>query len=292
MTAQQKREMELSGIIGPGGRLDRPIKPGMLRVPKRVELLNNQLHYNDTDYRLVPTSPVLLQSFIALKEADNNSILRFAKRWGVLRICRHGLPDSHLPYGQMNDQVMGHAFKFCSPQDTDLVEGCWYCERISEWRTWAAEIEAVLNIAANLNNGKVGSDQDWAQLSKWIEEGVWDLLYEPLEPLESQFRLFIWVLRGWIEVANLHPSLTRKDGKWSLSFFTGGLFQGLTLRLILAVTTTDSLAVCSACGVSYFPERRPDSQRRNYCQLCRRSGVPIRDAQRASRERKRKERKK
>jgi hypothetical protein len=35
---------------------------------------------------------------------------------------------------------------------------------------------------------------------------------------------------------------------------------------------------CHECGLLYSPLRRPAKSRRNYCELCRSAGIPLRDA--------------
>jgi hypothetical protein len=60
------------------------------------------------------------------------------------------------------------------------------------------------------------------------------------------------------------------------------LFGALAVQLLFAVSRTDGLAVCSACGSPYCPPRKPRIDQRHYCSGYRRRGA-WRDAQRARR---------
>lgn len=100
----------------------------------------------------------------------------------------------------------------------------------------------------------------------------------------------VWdILNTLIELSDLRPYLHREpenNGKFQLSFFSGEAFQAIVLELVLAISNTNGLAVCSACPRSYIPERQPMAGRRNYCPSCRADGIPVRDAAREYRKRK------
>src|SRR5207247_2601592 len=46
------------------------------------------------------------QQFLELGEARSETIRDYARRWGVLGICRHGLPASHNPQRATPDNTM------------------------------------------------------------------------------------------------------------------------------------------------------------------------------------------
>ena len=62
------------------------------------------------------------------------------------------------------------------------------------------------------------------------------------------------------------------------------LFGALAVQLLMAVSRTGGLAICSGCGAPYVPKRRPNPRRRRYCPQC---GLKAawRDAQAAQRRR-------
>ena len=73
--------------------------------------------------------------------------------------------------------------------------------------------------------------------------------------------------------------------RWSIEFagrgvIANGLFGALVCQLMLAVTGTDGIDICAACGQAYVDSRRPNRAHRNYCRRCRQNGVPQRDAAR------------
>src|SRR5207247_8244909 len=88
--------------------------PGVLVVPHRVELRDEQLIYawfrgvvgrvdgvsvrsgpiGTTPWRTIAPTSDLLRQFLRIR--DGNGVLKFAAKWGVLGLCeKHGLPSSH-----------------------------------------------------------------------------------------------------------------------------------------------------------------------------------------------------
>lgn len=315
MTAQQRREFELSGVKTQRGVFDRPLNAGTLVVYRPVKLVKKKLYYG-RDKREVKISPNLLQDFIALADTtDSSRIVDFATQWGTLGICRHDMPFTHFPPRGCNQYLdfINDTASYCMPRM--VREGKhwtkhWHWEPISAWTQTAKEAKAILNLAAQLNMGKLGNEEDWKTLEQgprcyiieelWSKPTVW--LGPPLgqrmgnaerrqklstvTPLQNQLWCLQYVLRQWVELADLRPGIAHKNGKWEISFFTGGLFQGLALQLMLAVTTTAGLGLCSHCRNSYQLERRPNTSRRSYCPACRAKGIPLRDAAREYRKRK------
>jgi hypothetical protein len=52
------------------------------------------------------------------------------------------------------------------------------------------------------------------------------------------------------------------------------LFGALVVQLALTISRTDGLALCSGCGLSYVPSRRPRDTKRRYCPEYRKRKVP------------------
>ena len=84
-----------SAYSGVTGDIDRPLS-GELVVPEVVEL-------HDDEERLWWAAPLttrknprrLLEGFLELGEASSQRIRDYARQWGVLGICQHGLPYTH-----------------------------------------------------------------------------------------------------------------------------------------------------------------------------------------------------
>ncbi len=96
----------------------------------------------------IPPSTGLLESFLKLGEpdADPADILRYARRWGVLGICRkHRLPGSH---------KTDFALSYCRPRcwNEDAAAG-W--EPIESWRHYAQIARSVVIVSRHLRKGEV-----------------------------------------------------------------------------------------------------------------------------------------
>ena len=76
--------------------LDRALADLTLRVPRDIRLEDDLLIWRwDHMTRRTATSE-LLARFLRLAGASDDDILEFATQWGVLGICEHNMPASHL----------------------------------------------------------------------------------------------------------------------------------------------------------------------------------------------------
>ena len=101
----------------------------------------------------VRTPRDLLPSFLKLADAPAKRIETFAKRCGVLGICKdHGLPVSH----QRGCQPLGFPLE-CH-------------ELLSSWREMSRRLGAVSRIATELSADNLGADADWWTLYPHFEK--------------------------------------------------------------------------------------------------------------------------
>ena len=70
--------------------------------------------------------------------------------------------------------------------------------------------------------------------------------------------------------------LVFQDARADLMSFGLSLFGALTVQLMSAATGS-AIAICSACGHSFVPRRRPAFGKRRYCRACGRAAA-VRDA--------------
>ena len=265
---------DLCGISGPFG-LDRPLRSALISVPT-VELVGDRLYWRfepskDPDghhFRTVVPGPQLLQHFVELAEAPDQKILLYARRWGVLEICEHGLPACH--------HDLDNAY--CVPQGAGDSH---FWESISAWRTYATLFRSLLNIAARLSSGRPGHPFDWDLVIAIQRFG--DHFHKggvAFDHLKLEIAMNVLLAQSGVR-----PLVRLTKGNWQVQFAGGhmigcGLFGAIVCQLMLAVTRTEGIEICSACGNAYFPARRPNRDRRNYCENCRDGGIPLRDAAR------------
>ena len=266
--------------------IERPTRAHKIMVPRTIELDDDRLKW---DWRAVvhPTdakkrlswvklrSPKIgprggvLDEFLQLAKQDSpQSVLRFAREWGVLGICEHDLPHSH-------NSPISTGGGGCSPRRCSE----WvFWEPVNVWFQIAGHFNAILNIAAALHLGRKGKKRDWDLIKPMLDsEG---------RTLRAERYWLGTEIDAMLKIGDVRPTFSWVHHHPTIKYATGGawanLFGYLALQLALAVSRTDGLATCSACGRSYMPDRRPNPDRRSYCEDC---GLPAaqRDASRAYR---------
>jgi len=121
-------------------------------------------HHNSAgEQYIVADDAVVLDEFIVLADAPDREILAFAKKYGVLGLCQHGLPFGHPPLeGQ-----------------TALCRWARR-ERLSVWRLMAREAGALRNLARELRSAdelRRGARDDWR---RFVE--AYDYRRDPSSP--------------------------------------------------------------------------------------------------------------
>src|SRR5258705_834725 len=237
---------------------------------------------------LVTPSQGMLEEFVALADADENKYLDYACRWGLLELCKeHYEPVNHnyncepiVPFRKVVMGTTGNAAK--EHRETVLSEG----EPIWAWRNHARFARALLNIAAKLHEGEIGSDEDWNVLH-FDEAGFlgWDHAEKRKDKNFSDINfekslIAEGVNTYWLGSGGVQPRVYWEASRPIITFECpkpyGKLFANLAIQLMMAISQIDSLAICSACGQSYTPKRRPKKNQRRYCPSCK--SVAQRDA--------------
>lgn len=208
--------------------------------------------------RLVKPSRRTLDQFAELGGARPSRILAFARRWGLLELCRHRLPKTH------NGRIVTAPGKVHLRCEQETRHGL-RLEPVAEWRHLARVAAAVLRLAAAAHTESPAAAEDLALLA--VGEGLADLIqrkrYYGVARVWSEY---------WLELAQLSPTVW-SDGR--ITFHAGGfderggLFGNLALQLALAIVRSDGFGICPSCRVQFTPSR--SSQR--WCVECRRSGL-------------------
>jgi len=282
-------ELELAGFVDAGGNLGRWVPTGQILVPGKIWLKDDAIRWDSKTARYQEISPSMLNEFIRLTDAE--SILRFAKRWGVLALSGGVCPR---------------------PGRDRLREGS---EPVAAWQAYSRRAQALLQIAAALKQDKLGDLKDWNMFAsripssgngkrsmEWLEAKGRDPMYgmpisvfalgdSPEKTVESA-RGFIageighwldaWKLEKTGDVSDLALRWNKKQGRWDLQIdYHGLLFAAIALQLALVIAGADSLFACSGCGVPYIRQRerkRPKAGWANYCEQCAKDGVAKRRA--------------
>lgn len=292
----------LSGVRSEKGCIDRPVSATNLVVPSKVEVEGGQLiwtHHLDPwcdespPAQLVAPHPKLLEQFICLSNGKSNDIAAFASKWGVLGICKHGLPRTHI---RKMDEITD-AELYCSPvvfESPDALVRRGY-EPLDSWRHYACRAQMMLSAAGWLYQNDIVKDERVAkELCLPVGYGMKadQIVKLQTQCLKSEVNrwlllgavrpIFYWPYQdtGLIQLGATSNSWSDRDSKLLLRF--SGDWQGTTLfgalavQLMMAISRTEGLLFCSGCKQPYVPSRRMDTNRKHFCPSCRREGVPLR----------------
>jgi hypothetical protein len=284
--------------------LERPVAQAEWRAPCGVELDDERdcLLYpmNRAHERRIRAGAGLLEGFISLADAPPQVIRNFARRWGVLALCRHGLPMSHNGV-RSNPDKQEIASWGCAPI---LADGGWdtLLEPLEPWRRLSGAARGMLNVGASLRDGRPGTISDWrsidgaffkAAVLYTVRTGrdlppvdsreTWRALLEqvPLgRDVEFDRAVLGQLLNDGLRMGMARPFIDWDEQSPRITLAGDGLFGALAVQLLFAASSARGLATCTFCGQPYVPTRRPRSDQRRFCPSCRRNGVPRRMAKR------------
>ena len=286
MSASSTRNWELAGFYRKTGQLESLLPIGELMVPSDVELEEDWLCWGwSVDVRQWTTrrpGPRILSDFVRLANGDGPQIRAYARQWGILGICKHGLPSSHA----------GNEGGIPCCQPLDRREDPAWCfdgwEPLERWRHFARQAQAMLNLAARLHTDQPRQPEDWQVV-----------VHHPTQPVpwwhpsvEAEWILLSHVVGAWIQIGDVRPVMARgptqgRHVEFGSSAAGPRLFGTLACQLLFTITRETGVAVCSECAAIYTPTRQPRPDQRRYCRSCRADGVPQRDAQRDRQRRRR-----
>lgn len=276
-----------------------------LQIPSDFEIRDAHLHWAwhgfDGATSMGPFVPRyvspdgMLDRFIEIR--TSHDVIKFARRYGVLGICEHGIPATHntpaLP-GLLGGLGLG-----CIPLSDgvrDPKDFSWtlftFREPLAAWMRIVYAANAILHLAKAADWGDRFSEQ-WRY--------AWELtggLMPDTQPLADEIRevgeqltrespkgSLAAVVNWWLYVG--HASVTLE---WPPDFETPTLklagimppyvpatFGVLAGQLMLAVSGARTMLICSGCGRPYMRKKRYQPRRFkgiNYCPDCDQKGIP------------------
>jgi hypothetical protein len=230
-----------------------------------------------------------LEAFCRLAEAKDEAVVRFAREWGPLYLCR----DHRIPSGWERGDPEAPWQERHGPMCAPWRLGMEYREPIAGWRHYAGEARSIVTLAAYVRNapeGKSAKDLEPFPDAAWRVVSLgWPRPKARAEDRRTGLAEVRLVLAGavnwWLTQGHIRLALTwsEADGGMAPVVEVDSVFGALATQLFAAVGGSASIAVCRGCGWPYFRDRQPPRTRRNYCSPCHDSGIPLRDAQRAHR---------
>jgi hypothetical protein len=236
---------------------------GTLWVPRRIEIKNKSLL---TSYsaggRRKAISPTMLAEFAEIGVTSEESKLkRFAKRYGPIGICKHGMPCGH------NRQSFARVLNVGDCEPMPSSEPGWdQSELLEKWFEFAKEAQAILACSASLHRGERPEMKDLITAYP-----PWFAAKQSRCNMETARGLVEGAVNTWTHYGGLRPHFRFGRDSCSVIFSTGdycSVFGALAVQLMLAAANKEGFVICSGCGSSYLPTRRPSPNRRKFCQTC------------------------
>ena len=345
---------QLASMTAPDGDLGRIMPTAPLVVPALIELDGDRLVWSPSSSTEGPISrqpdKAMITRFIALARRKPAQVLRFARDYGVLGICHHGLPCSHNQPRPVR-VVPGEPVIWCQP--LGYPDQFW--EPLEAWYHFAEEARGMLNRAARFHRQVRREPGDVL----WVFDAFDDVIASSMSPEDTRdlreqerqgrerrragtthlddltvrvaeleakvaggddsegtaFELdHIRFLRDceaedpgidygavdddeidrfvltefvneWLALGDVRPAFHWDQNGAAGMTFGGGLFGTLAVQLMGIVGRSEGLALCSACGSPYLPNRQPRAGENNYCPECK-TKAKNREGQKRYRQRK------
>jgi hypothetical protein len=255
-----------TGLGDEEGRVDRPAAVPTWSAAPEVEFDGQWLLFRypirtlrpgrrGLQYRKVEAAAALLTEFVQLDEAPAERILDYARRHGRFGFCKHGDLSHRL-------RPEGCSADVCTTGAGQTAVR----EALQWWRSLASHARALLNVAAQLSKGRV-EDLTLARLNPQLCFSAPRLRAARRAPAS----FVAYGIELWLRFFQVRPRVSYNQRRKRFEIRISGtppLPGALALQIMLAVTRSAGVAICSSCGKPFAPSRRPNSNRDAYCKAC------------------------
>jgi hypothetical protein len=232
-----------------------------LTIPPRVQLAAGTLRvWWGGGWEAREATDRLLVDFIALADSDDAGVLAFAKQWGVLSLCRHGIPREHdesCHIGSMSGPDQDGAFP----------------EHVGFWFAWARRMREVFNAIIAVRSGRRPDPFDprfWdAHIHKSYPRA--DLVSDPI----VVWLCVVGAINRWVDMGRVAPILqiVNDEPRIVLGHPMVGegatLLGALALQMMLFAVDGEAIEVCEGCKRPFFVVgRRRNPNRKRWCPAC------------------------
>lgn len=300
--------MAIDPLIELGAGDDYLLSPGFSQWPSRhsqipslIEVKEDNLVWGSSDgdygwhYPTAVSHQEILDSFVQIQNAGD--VKKFARRFGVLELCEHGLPATHSP----SPLWITGPHRFIPGWNMELApQEKWpYCvatrnESLTQWLAIAQYLKEILLAVLTVRNDEDEDDIKHVvtkalnirhNIVTHLEEDPWSLLTSlmprKMEELTGKQtiigfgkKLCAYMISELLQWGGVTTSLVWSNSEESRLSFNNGLSGALALDLAAVSSKAHSVANCTICNRPYLPSRKPQEGRRNYCgqEGCRRTG--------------------
>ena len=197
--------------------------------------------------RKVKPAKNLLLRFVKLREAKDDAIWQFAQRWGCLELCeKHGLPAVHDP---------GYCLPAFSQKKSQFVES------LNDWRAYAQAACSIIELRAALPRTASRQAVDWenallvsARLWGWARK-MREATGKPNRFSHFSEQELATCVGDWLLATRIVPQFrwVPEDSAYRVTLgsppqLRSTLFGHLAMCLMLTVTGTELLWMCSGCN--------------------------------------------
>ena len=251
--------LELAGMGRDGVNFDASIPPLGQGVPGHIWLVEKGraphlawewIGPSGEAPRPGPDHREIALAFAGLAEAEPQTILEFARQYGVMLLCEHAEPCIHNhPLGAIS---LGS--RLCAPTKR---------EPLAVWKRYARELRAVLRMAAEARLGRPAtSREDWEATGGLFERRLGrSTVSRTRQRVEAQ-------VRRWLALGGVRPGLSWRSEKPELTFEGVGVLGAVIRHVLPLVAGEGGYAFCAACCRVFTPHRRPTQGQRSWCPSC------------------------
>lgn len=199
----------------------------------------------------------LLEEFIELADGNDTAILKYARTWGVLGLCRHHLPYLHASPHELPNEHLRLPLPSAFASRQWLTRACvpLGSEPLDVWRFFSRQAKALLRIAANLQQEALGEPGDWSTV---LRDGV-----TPIRNLGIHRACWGEAVESWMTLGDVRPRIDVMSK--TITWAGADLFGELAVQLALVGVMADGQVYCTNCGRAYAPKKQITRGGVHYC---------------------------
>jgi hypothetical protein len=237
-------------------------------------------------YRELIPEHHMFRRFLRLDKATDEAILSFAKRNGVLGLCKHGLPICHGPRDPQ-DQILENGHVHCIFGFTRRRD---FIESLESWRALSRAALALLTLrrmveASDVRRGTDEIRNTWKdalwlcsqQADCSVPQPGYRSLVQTAERTRGSERIAL-VANEWLRCGGVALRLMVEKGGYQfnpvLPDFGPNLFGCIAFQLAANLTLGEGFAICPGCHEVFEPPNTISTQRRAFCPTCQAKGKP------------------
>ncbi len=262
---------EFGALLDPDtGQLERAMLAGQWPVWPKIEARDGFLtcrFFGDSP-SYVGEGKGLLADFLALANAPDSDVEKYARKWGILGLCCHGLPTGHesvrlfiagAELAKVKTALMEPIIRAGKEQGASIIDApCWSGNPSAGWREptelWRFYADLARNLLRSANLARIaGRECPPARLA------ALNLLADELD--------------RWLTLAPMQVRFIVDQGRPSIRLVPqnpiSALSAVLAAQVCFAASGSKDLLLCANCGRPYFPKRKPPREgTRTYCPRC------------------------